>query len=994
MACCNGLKIALETTPEGTRSWMLDDGVFYFDIDNQTGVQLAKGLQEVTDRNKIKTQAAVGISLPDTPKNRFALQFGHDPNSQPGRNLYPVAIMQGASTLNFDILEVKNVQGGRLSCEMQQRSDHWYKLADATFLKDLQFLKDENWVMDYDEILSSWDNIPYDDTNNYLCIPPVDYSGGNETGWSKKGALMVEDLRPLMSPLWLLQKGFCELGWKFRSPFYESDHGRCQFAYLLSPEYGNDEATRKQREFSVEGGTAQFIGGEWTYQYDPVRFPDVIYDPGDNWQDDVYFIGKGIFNFRLDGLITIIPKSEPGSSTEYEDMGMRISLIKGDGTNDELEFVFEELIKKGYEWPVTGFPISVFWENVTLLPGQYLYVQIDLINEDDIFSGQFTGGLTNDVIRSIFQEGDTVNLSTAIRQDMTLLELFMGCAFNPDARIHTDWIKNELWLFPPETVNIYDNEEIDGYYIEEAVTLSDIICDSMGVVNNESDLERWFQVQFKKSTDQYIKDNALEQEFPLFSKRIDRGEQFKEGVQKVENPIFEPTANGPTGHFAIAGTNLRYVDLPKMWDSSSFSSYDIAPRILYVHPSKVGQYHISDLTTIQANLYFKDDIVTSWPYAFHVPNLPINGAGDFPTHRLVFGSTEENIKDYYFFFWRHRALSRDIRSMSFQFDYNLSQYNSLDYRRWNIIPYNGRGYMGRIASDNFTLCDQLCEVTFFPSTNFAVCAEEIDFISCDNAPEIKLETSADKNCVRATGNNSGITSPIAGEIWVYSIDNGNTWLPYVEGDWICGEEFVRFIRQVSYSDGCPDTSARATWSKLQICNNPGEISIDVEEEANRVRAFGVRDNINSPILNETWTVSINGQPPIPYIEGDWIAGFNTVTFYWVVEFADACDDLEGERTVTTTRFTPCDNYGYYLHFVEIGVDTCHYYIEIGGSGNSEIFTKIIEYRYEDQDWVRYHDGIHVRGYEGLEARAWVYFCDGCKELCLTASCPGGGGPVV
>jgi hypothetical protein len=311
MACCNGLLIQIKEIPAGTPSWMMPQGKLYLDLSDESGIALGKALGELTDINKIADEAAVGLTIPATKKNRFILDASINPNAAVEEIRLPVAIMQGGGVVPFDQLIVANYndESKTIECELLRGEDHWIQKASTLLIKDIPDLENVSFPKSPFVIQQHWlDAVPYDETTGYL-LAPVDYSGGvdddGNTGWMKRDAIVPEDLRPWVSDLYLLEKGFCAVGWNFLSPFHNTDYAAHLFSYLCGDSYGEDpELLASYQIFTQLTPDVQYYEGLAGVVFDAVTedgFNSLTVGAEDNLVDEnsqvTKFRGIGVFDF-------------------------------------------------------------------------------------------------------------------------------------------------------------------------------------------------------------------------------------------------------------------------------------------------------------------------------------------------------------------------------------------------------------------------------------------------------------------------------------------------------------------------------------------------------------------------------------------------------------------------------------------------------------------------------------------------------------------------
>jgi hypothetical protein len=637
--------------------------------------------------------------------------------------------------------------------------------------------------------------------------------------------------------------------------------------------------------------------------------------------------------------------------------------------------------------------LSVSWENVNVGYDDSIYIQLEtniifnFVAGSEVIQDLFMKGgtFTNTPRRALPVRGFQINLANLLDDKLTFLDFFKGCIFDFDGKIVTNYETRTVEVYPPETATIYNAEEIEGFYETTNVALTDVVCDSMTVTNDEASTPRYALLKFKDSNDPAVEKEPTPNGVPLHARLVDRGEGFKEETQEYSNPLFEPTTTGKVQKIFDEVTTSA-VDLPRLWDNDGGElSFDVGFRKLYFWDNQ-PQY-INALGGAQpAQMRLMNQTISSFPYGFQKPKAFKVGL-TLPEERYVYGAENDEIGDFFFFFWRFRALFRDYRTFAFQFQHTLYDYKNLDFRKWYTVNYNSHPYVGRIKGvSNFDLCSGRQEIEFFPSTAFIDCPAREDVNTCDNNPKISFIIDEATCCVSARADDGEVTSPIDSEDWEYTLD-GLNWNRYVPTTPICNEDIIIFNRYVTFSDGCPPKGRTKTFTKDEICLNYGIIDITWDQVNNTVAAVGVQ-YFNSVVLDDDWFVNIDNTGWVPYSEGTPLpttAG-QVFCFRWDIEFENCCPILLYEDCIEIQP-GPADCSNSDLELVLADEGNCEYLPVIQGTANSIIGLTAFEVSKDNGlTWTPWN-GTYIEPGPEVVVRAMVFFCDGCPPICLEVDCP-------
>jgi hypothetical protein len=416
--------------------------------------------------------------------------------------------------------------------------------------------------------------------------------------------VFLEDLRPLISEVALLKQGFCEIGWTIEGNIFDAEWVRRRWAYLLSRTFY--KASRGGDVKLILQNTLDFV---YLTEQNPWEFNNVVYDPGTN---AVAYGGgytfeyinplpyKALFTFKHKDLIK---NNSSGFVT------VRCFLTETDVThnaNGQVIGDFTDVIKI----PSGQTLYCEFTTEAVLEVGQRVGFFYDITPEDGTLRNYtFKKGSSFEVApsKNTLVRGDTFKITSLIDPDYTLWQLLSGFIRDINGRAQTDYTNRTINIYPQKTANIY-GDNVPGFIFDERqpIDLTEkTVQKSIQVKPIKNTLTRYTRLQFATSTDAYI--DSLELVEPLYSRKILNGLELADSVTEIQNPFYEPTAEGqPTTlkqYQLLAGTAPNPSPyLPRLWDNVNGEiSYNIGPRIFYAF-GKIFQRPTT--TSLYNSLYF------------------------------------------------------------------------------------------------------------------------------------------------------------------------------------------------------------------------------------------------------------------------------------------------------------------------------------------------------------------------------------------------------
>lgn len=669
--------------PAGTPSDWLFDGMLFLDIDQaRTATRLSKARDERSETGKIKGEAAYPISLVKTPKNVSVLQqYIRIPVVDQKYDPIPIIAVDGHMALQFDTLTIQGVDDTQTSLvgQLTKSESFWAKKARGLYLKDIP---GDTFTFTVANIESQWGQVRWNDPGDPdFNFAPIHW--GRPPDPSDLYLYQPEFLRPLHNARAILDKGFCEMGYKFRSTVMETNYASQWWCYILAKDF---------YDYADKGvGTFDFQATDTGSGWDDSTPPN--FDSGGNHANGRYDNLSG-GEIQMGFEINI----SEWQNVFGNDITFEIRLRVGDENQvyvEGTEQVFQFFVLVG-----DTFDGAHRFDPVTLKPGWGAgptFWAVDYTgtpSETQIFNiGNTTFKSYFIFSKHIFQ-GDEIQPWTMINPDYTLYQFAEGIAELGGFMWWEDPARREVWLLPKLATTVYD-EEIDGYLSGNHLDYREnkIQVDSRKAAFPTEAKPRFVRFQFKDSTDGYIDTLDYNDEFPIYSRTVD----FEVGtIDKPEvrkNSFFEPTAD----------VNWNAITIPAMWDGNGShivgegkESFNIKPRILFavgLRSQVVPESENLDNSTLAQWNWNGDQEQKDLPYYSQDPSRPTAGDGLtlYPRESIVYGF---KVFDLYTMFLKVRTIyERRMAKEEFLFLLSSADYGFITFRDYLLLHYAGDDFL-------------------------------------------------------------------------------------------------------------------------------------------------------------------------------------------------------------------------------------------------------------------------------------------------------------
>lgn len=962
-------------------SWVNLEGGIDLDTDDQFTTELEKGIQELSDVNKINVETVLGFSLPATLRNLCILGQNVDFDAidlEPTE--YDVCVSSGNNDLFQNKLSVVSIDD-RIEVEIVDSNDFWLVALKSFYLDELEYgtflYTKENLLLNMTTKAS------YVTGDQGIYFPFVWYGS-----FSRTGKLIESDFRPLFHDKALFEKIFWKIGWNVNVPILDTTVGRRLGSYLLKDNFNEDASLLEQRKFRASMGVDNKIISNSSSSNGIIVFQNEIFDNGNNYNNVTgYYSGAIQAEFYVEIWADIWIKNKSGNrSGTY--IKFQLFLEKLDGTYIELdsrEYKDDALLLRDEKITLSS----------TILVFQTEKVVVKFNNSGDEYREVTIKGKSvfyNKPLYTVIQAGDNLDIGKNLRHDLAL-DYIKGMVHLFNFKIYTDYVTRTVHFLTPYSVDYYD-ENVVGYLLD---TLKDYKsqqqCEKTKVISHEPK-EKNRIYGFKESTDAKIKEFGYEKYEEPFQKFVDEGFDIEETDYSL-NPYFEPTINANVeGLDGVGGL----VDAPFMLDNLDGNiSYKIAPRKLIFYGMTQLFYPLSALAgsstqsvgsnSIQVILF--GDLSYRLPYAFQVGNQAILVTGTNPNYnfilpewQLVYGDHKDDHYQKFYKRWERDFLFRPSLNISLLLC--EQEYLDEDFRERICIDHNGNDVYGRATKLKSNLCTKKSEMIFIPDNQLSNdCIEYEEDTQCKNYPELIVAFSNITGCWEFTL--GGInTSPIASVTFKYKYLDSPTW---ITGTSFCNPiDTFQVQMEVVYSDGCPtlirDQYADGCGNLPKLCYSRTDDCLTITHCGTNLSAISsilIEYSTGDPITSPNWKV-YSSCIDLTLILGSRI--FIRMTVYYV----------GGCKPITLNDIYPIDvktidcpspdlfNSPRVICIVDIDGN---FRFEKNGIYNGEAALDLIKWRKKDtlDEWLVYNGEV-FDGTTCYEAQRVIVWCDdSCPVYC-------------
>ena len=1017
----------------------------YLDLPIGFDIRETKQLTELTEADKLKFDYQVANDLPNTPTNRRCLSDILSPNKLDNDfKAVPLQIEVGSNILTQNEISVLKCTSKLISINIRLRVNHWARGSKDLRLCDLPYDDVEiTCELIQDINFNEW---PYSPTNTGVYFPYANYGlqyrdfSQNAPPRSNNWVVPVALWRPWFYILGLLERGFCELGFDFCSPFFESDLGKKLGAYLGDPNFGLTDDPNNPDKSPISLDARAVINDPYLLGFNYgnskvgiVNFPYVQFDNRPN-----FILQNGEVKYKADGCVDIEGRVNinPGN----DDDTITVKLVKILTFNPDPVYITlaETTFTNSYSWE---FDV----QGVTTTDIEQIAV-IVIRNTTDLVaieSGyiEFTG------IRKYMSIGSTYNWTEFLDCNITFLELLKGLSHIGNIKFVTDFVYNKVYMYTPYDQDFW-GENIEGFYIEDTIESLVEKVDPKSILKKSPVLEqaRIQRLMFKDCTDDYLDDRNSYKDrnrdrrteratsIPLYSTDVDLGDNFTiNEIINIENPLFAATYNNmsnTTGigvHAPIMG--VQGAKIGSVGNDLFKDTWGQCPRIGIFFGNVVQDFSVLGLGTQPQIRYCNDDGLATNLIPTVSQFVPIglgqhnvtNGTISIPEENLIFG-VDPSIYQYppattlYDLVYK-RWMREQLANMTIE---ALIYMNRTDFKRYNfrnLFCFNveGRQVIGRmIEIKDFHNCKKIptivslkpklqvtdiCDLTNTGGGSGTDDCNNLPFLICNF-----LEVGG-TSCwfVSISGINN---DPIVSVVFEQSLDQ-MVWspvqlIPPITGR-LCNLIEKTWVRAIVTYENCPDITTP------EKCIDPcPEFDLSIDCIAVQVIVAGIQQDglfaqitlpssLNINVVSAQVNVDSTGFVPYNFgqvginLNGDVLSGGTIYDFEVVLQIGN-CPEFTLTKTcnINTTTTGGCED-------INISLEC----VSVGGGCFTFVRTGIIPFEYDGQikyrcsddgitfgEWLDW-DGEPVCCLE-VQAKWIVNFCDDrCPMICTPiVSCGG------
>lgn len=782
--------IALQIVPTNTPEHFLDDqGRLVLDYCPEFK-RSKKADQAELDRPS--AEGVLGFFLVNTPKNEWALK----------NNFAYVQAWQDNIILPQTFLRVYNRTRRGMEVELVMDSSFW---AIAIRKIKLCQLNLGTFLLTEANLRNNWaNNARYNDGDSGLYFPLVHYGNWNGTSaiWDKDGDTDIlisagganeADFRPWFHILYLLQQGFCSIGYRFRSPILETDWGRRLIEYVLVDLEGDNSLENfKVRVYQTETYKAWAVSTPESIPGNPAWLAPTeelqLLDNSIRGFDAGFYTANNFGELNADGSYNYYFFSGLSGEYEFEVVTNLDSSVSGDTLIFNLNLVVFDPTDPGSAFVgslaspqhiIVGEGKEIRWKTPSLdLDPKYRYAFTITILSSTGFGEYSISGTSIQVLpkKVKFQPNMKLILKAWVNCEYKFDKMLSGIIHLIQGRLISDETTRTVWLLHSDKITLPTGEQPEPFFKGTNIE-GEYDCTSHKETYRRIVENRYLNIGFKSPDDNWVTKQGYDGDNPIFAKKLDFGETYEEATSTNYNPFFEASDNFLAKDLqAIYVPNIECaVNIPALWDNEDYKlSNDITPRILYAF-GLASQYRgkTGGGSDVIANWKFKGSNEYELPYAFQISNesIGLDENAKVPEQHVIYGERPNDLTSLY---WKTFILELLANlEIDFQMIMTPLEFDLLNFRKWVNILIGNKHYVGRLTEiTDYT--GTKAEVTYRPIPDDTENCEIV--YGCSNIPE--LEGILADSCLtinKLPGINSTINTDIlswrrVGDSWnVYSV---------------------------------------------------------------------------------------------------------------------------------------------------------------------------------------------------------------------------------
>jgi hypothetical protein len=902
-----------------TGQFVDSNGKYFLDVDPEQ-LRLTEKVNNFL-ADKLEIPSAIGLTLKRTPRNRRALEpFINGQSGEYAGKACKVVAYLGDMTLPFTDLFVVSSDEQTYTAELKLGNSYWLIKAEMLKLNAIPF---DIFSFTAANIASTNNVGAYVDGGSPIRLPHVNWGQltNNPNNINLvQNSLWTHDMRPFVSLLYLLRKGFAACGMAFTSTLLESDFGRRLIMYLLREDYGNVQNNNARRSLEVVSTTESTL---MMMEYNDNKkiilpFSHIYSDPGHNYTGGSPEVFANIFQnkyfYRSPGFIgTIRIKAKFELRTRYAvNGGVKLRIMMINNLYSNLPLIIKEVdMPVVYNTLYQPLIVTVICEieNATIPPLSILYVESEQYADDTIhvkLLAQNTFSIIPE--RSLYSEGDTINMADELDPNLSFLDVLKGVVHLFDAKLYYKRNSGHIYLFPTLTSNLFDDSEIEGFYKDTFIDITEqVVPNSLKRNFEKTVLSENTRVGFASTSEKGIAIDIPGKDYQIFDgfKTINPGGYSQEIISR--NPLFRATLNKEItfiNNLTDPDTSLRRAphDLPYISDNENGEySFNVGFRVLYFAGNKAVRRKMTNGDLVIPGLVYNDNDVTAW-YTFNLANL-VNTDGTKIKECLIYGNRKGDLKDLYKMFWlpslqliqdsvKHNILVYDVGDIDFRDIINVDiEGHSYPMRLIEIQDWDG-GVSG--ISTPLTLVPTKGNLT--GQNDYDTPLEPRS--TCDYG-DLHLTATIDSGCWTAeVVGTSPLTITDIDYSYKYDVD-----LSFTPGDTLCNPTGnFTFQATVTFDGDC----APLTFTYYIVpCQNNPQLVLDFNPVTGCLTITVDNSQVNSTIDTSVITYSIDGGAWLTYSTPLCsLSGVNLIEVNLVQSYVGGCVDMirDGQIEFPITQF--------------------------------------------------------------------------------------------
>lgn len=512
------------------------------------------------------------VTFPNTDKNQVILGGMLSGSSyQLKRKEYNIVAIYNGEIMTVDkMYATKNAfdSDGRFEVQLYN-SNNWVKQASEKKINTVEVTQGS--ITHNNSIIDAWNlfGTGYTDGSVPIRFPfvmrkniPLSKYGaelaiqqGNIALQIGRGFFLVpSDFTPWVSLLFLLRKGFLEIGWKFECPFLESDYGRRVYVDLCKEELPIPQERKpllvegyawyleplNQGSYIMFGNRNDYPSGTTTNgRYE--RSITTTTNPYFN-TDSGYFTEAIIADFKLSMVIQPImdPTLVGIGNVKLVPTVVTIIFKINDVVVNEFPFVMPDRNRADetfVEIPLNEIECSERDRMSFELKVDTFDSTIGMVRCADIKLEE------TKLHRRFLNTGATYKVQELFYED-SLLDVLKGAAHLIYGKIAVDAPNRKVRLLSPYETTIGE-DTIEGYYRNNTKELQNI--QKVEIISDDIDRKRYLHLLFKDSDEKAVKEIYPDKEneiakYGLHGVFVDFGEEYQDkSPDKFQNPYFKPT---------------------------------------------------------------------------------------------------------------------------------------------------------------------------------------------------------------------------------------------------------------------------------------------------------------------------------------------------------------------------------------------------------------------------------------------------------------------